>query len=441
VRYEQLSAVASTFLEHAVANRGALPELEIAPAAAPHVFVTGPPAPPYLKASATAPARPKPFPTAITMDGIVDGRRPTAATGAPVPSRRRSGATSPSVDITPGVRRVTTGGHRAALLHLELYEEATLHQAALLAQLTTGERVLRSIAELNHLRARVARDLAQVPTATRLHDREWWTKLTVKLLRSPHLHVELRALLGRYEEVCGALIDAKPGDELGDEHDIAQVHEVLKEEAPVVATWLQMGWLLKATEGDGRGRGAQPLGYLRRDQRPTRASRARSTSRKGVQGRPTRVVRFADHAEADVAMAAQATGGEEDEGQEEEGEEGTDEVEPPFVPTNFRRIERVDTLLAAAAIAEMDDTPTQPTQPVPPTQPVQPVPVTGNLGLLAGIARGVAVSGAPAAAADTTPPSPMPPMPSYSSILLSPGAQRTGTFWFSHSTRARAAAW
>lgn len=377
----------------------------MAPAAAPHVFVTGPPAPPYLKASATEPARPKPFPTAITMDGTINGRKPSAATGAPVPSRRRSGATSPSVDITPGVRRVTTGGHRAALLHLELYEEATLHQAALLPQLTSGERVLRSLAELNHLRARVrvARELAHVPTATRLHDREWWTKLTVKLLRSPHLHVELRALLRRYEEVCGALIDAKPGDELGDEHDISQVHKVLKEEAPVVATWLQMGWLLKATEGDGRGRGARPLGYLRRDQRPTRASRARSTSLKGVQGRPTRVVRFADDADADVAMAAQVTGGEEDEGQEDEGEEGTDEEEPPFVPTNFRRIERVDMLLAAAAIAAMDDTPTQPTQPVPPTQPVQPVPVTGNLGLLAGIASGVAVSGAPAAAADTTP--------------------------------------
>ena len=401
VRYEQLSAVASAFLEHAIANGGALPELEHAPAAAPHVFVAGPPAPPFLKATATQPARPKPFPKAITIDGISNGRKPTAATGAPVPSRRRSGATSPSVDVTPGVRRVTTGGHRAALLHLELYEEATLHQAALLAQLTMGERVLRALAELNHLRARVARDLARVPTAGRLRDREWWTKLTLKLLRSPHLHAELRALLQRYEEVCGALIDAKPGDELGEEHDIAQVHTVLKEEAPVVATWLQMGWLLKATERGGRGRGPQPLGYLRRDQRPTRAARARSTSRRGVQGRPTQVVRLADDADADVAMVAETTC---DEGEDEEGEEVADEEDPsPFLPTNIRPVELVNTLLAAAAAAAVDDTPTQPTQP---TQPVQPVPAIGNLGLLAGIAAGVAVRGSPATAgfALTVPP-------------------------------------
>ena len=303
----QLAAVTSAFLEYAVANEGAILDLERAPPEAPHVFVAGPSAPQFLKASANEPARPKPMPTAITTVGIADGRKPAAEAGPRVPSRRRPGATSPAVDVTPGVRRVTFGGHTTALLQLELYEEATLHQAALLAQLPPGERVLRLMAELNHLRARVARDLAQVPTAARLANKEMWTALTTKLLRSPHLHAELRTVLDRYEEIIGEVIDASPGDELGDEHDIAALHAVLEEEAPVVATWQQMGWLLKATERN-------PLGRLRHDRRPTRAARARSTSRKGVQGRPMSVVRFADAAEADVAMAAaEEAGGDEGE--------------------------------------------------------------------------------------------------------------------------------
>lgn len=400
VRFSQLSAVAAHFLEHAVAHEGALPELTLAAAQAPHVW-SADGAPPFVKGSGSESARPKPLPAAVTTAGIGGGRKPSAALGEPVPSRRREGATSPSVDVTPGVRRVTKGGHAAALLQLELYEEATLHQSTLLAHLAPGERVLRSIAELNHLRARVARDLAAVPTATRLADVEFWRRLTTRLLRSPHLHDELRSVLRRYDAICGAVINASPGEELCEEHDIAQLLEVqdrrswLEEEAPVVATWQQMGWLLQATERN-------PLGRLRHDQRPTRKARApRSTGRKGVQAKPMRVVRFADSADADVAMATRREAGEEEAGGEEEeereeceeGAEGAegeaseddaaadDEGASPFVPTGYRPVEQVNVnaLLAAASVVD-EAAATQA------TQATQPVP-EGALGFLASIAN------------------------------------------------------
>ena len=404
VRFEQLMAITTHFLDHVVTHDGALP--------------TDSRGAPFVKQGGRSSARS--FPTAITTighkparGGACDpnwGRKPSARLGDPVPNRALPTGSTDTVVITPGVRRVTTGGHPDALLQLELYEEAVLFFGELLGALEDDERAQRLLQELNRLRTRVGRDMAALPTPTRLADVKFWRKLTMRLLRSPHLTAELRGVLGALETVCGRLLAASPGDQLGAEHDLAQLAEAL-EEAPVVATWQQMGWLLKPDRGSA-------LGRLRRDQRPTRAARRATTARKGVRRKPAAKVSFADE---QVGEAESGRGGSRSDGRSGAGSSGAgssgagssgagssggagsssagagpssaagdggggsgsdDDAAPEL--TRWRPIEQ---LVSAADMVDGGDA-SQPSQPTQPTQPV------GNLGLLA--TMGSLAAGAPA---------------------------------------------
>jgi len=109
--------------------------------------------------------------------------------GSPAPSRRRAGATSPTVEITPG-RRISRGAMYSSLAQLELYDEACLHLYALLEQLpTTKERMDRCIAEIESLQKVVSEVLFDVPTSARLEDRSWWAMHAKQFIRSDHLQV------------------------------------------------------------------------------------------------------------------------------------------------------------------------------------------------------------------------------------------------------------
>merc|ERR1719272_2390002 len=81
--------------------------------------------------------------------------------GPRVPSRRHSGATSPSTVVTPGRREATSGGTPASVVQLELYEEARQHMAKLLEQLPDvgGERAARCLRELEALHGTAGREL------------------------------------------------------------------------------------------------------------------------------------------------------------------------------------------------------------------------------------------------------------------------------------------
>ena len=70
---------------------------------------------------------------------------PVAICGPPVPSRRARGSTSPSVLLTPGLRK-STGATHPSILQLNLYEEAKLHLDTLLAQLPLRAQRSRRVA-------------------------------------------------------------------------------------------------------------------------------------------------------------------------------------------------------------------------------------------------------------------------------------------------------
>ena len=113
--------------------------------------------------------------------------------GSPAPSRRRAGATSPTVEITPD-RRVSMGAKYTSLAQLELYDEACLYLDALLKQLpTTKERLDRCVDELESLQTVVSEALMDVPTEARLKDRAWCAKRAKQFIRSDHLQVMLSA--------------------------------------------------------------------------------------------------------------------------------------------------------------------------------------------------------------------------------------------------------
>ena len=164
---------------------------------------------------------------------------PVAICGPPVPSRRARGSTSPSVLLTPGLRK-STGATHPSILQLNLYEEAKLHLDTLLAQLPLAERPLRCLAELQHLHACAGKELANpLHDSARLRDPKAWTKLARLLMRSKHLQDEVSRVLLKLEEVCAALLNRLPGDPFDESHALDAVVDVLLNEAPVVADFLQ----------------------------------------------------------------------------------------------------------------------------------------------------------------------------------------------------------
>ena len=164
--------------------------------------------------------------------------------GPSVPSRCRSGATSPSVIITPGRREPKPGGTPASVVQLELYEEARLHLAALLEQLPDfggGERAERCMRELEALQGAAGRELQRsLVSAAQLENESAWEKLTRRLLRSKHLQTQVRRVLLKLEEVSKALLERTPGEPFDETHALDVVVDVLQSEAKVVADYLQV---------------------------------------------------------------------------------------------------------------------------------------------------------------------------------------------------------
>ena len=328
MRFEQLVAVAVHFLRH----------------------------PPSLSRAATASRERPRYLKAPAARGGEAGAPPaenrwaweTDAHGAPMmlrvvagaeraPSRRRAGATSPTSMLTPGRRR-SAGASYTSIGQLELYEEATAHLQVVLLQLAADDRARRCLDELEAMHAVAGKELRGVPTDKRLSHAPTWSAHAQRVLRSPHLQAQMARVLAKLEEVCGAILERLPGEPFDERHALDAVVDVLLNEAPAVADFLQVTWGLRLTARN-------PLGYLRR----TRAVAPKAKGRRGVRAAPApgAAASSAAASGSDASRAAEAVGASDDEASS-------------FLP--------VQVLLDAAAAAAMRDAEAAASQPTQPTQ-------------------------------------------------------------------------
>ena len=172
----------------------------------------------------------------------------SAAVGDALPSRRHEGDT-PAVLLQPGAAEAEERVRPRQVAHDALFVEACAHLDTLLSQYENKEEASeRLFAEMRLLVSASARDHAKLNDKLDIEDASGWASLAQVVLRSPHLHNQLVAATDAVEAVATALNSRMPGDEFGDEHKLTMLGGVVIQEAPEVATMLQMTWCRPPTK-------------------------------------------------------------------------------------------------------------------------------------------------------------------------------------------------